>query len=310
MSEMAPETEVSVFDLADSLGDDIESEEVEEVAEAEDEPSAEPESEPEQGEPEEEEAEDSTGEKLVIDGEEFEVPQELRPVAEKLKGLEKSLRADHTRKTQEAAEVRKAAQNFYQQTQQQAQFQQQNIDLLAAMHAAQNELAGYEGVDWATLAETDIAAYSKHKEIRDGLREKAYRINTELAQRQQAMAQQEQDAIQQKRVQTIETVRRAIPTYDEATDQKAVRAAVKLGEKYGIKVDGEYLRSVLDPLVWIGLVELSKYQDLQSRKPEISKKVAEAPRMKPVAPAAKPRTQEAAKRLKQTGRVEDLAKFL
>lgn len=301
--------------LADMLDDaePFEDESAEEVTEQQDESEPESSEESAQDESDEEEGEESeaTGEKLVIDGEEFEVPTELAPLAAKLKGLESSLRADHTRKTQEAAEIRKAATNFYEQTKQTAAFQNENVGYLASLFATQNELATYENVDWATLAETDIVAYSKHKEIRDGLREKAYKINAELAQRQTLAQQQEEQARHQKWQSTIETVKRAIPTYDEATDQKAVKAAQALGAKYGIKVDGDQLRQMLDPLVWIGLVELSKYQDLVAKRPEISKKVAEAPKMKkPLAPAAKPRNQEATKRLKQSGRVEDLAKFL
>lgn len=313
-TDTAPVTEMSVHDLADSLGNDDESPEIESEEEVteQDEQGTETEAEPDEGESGEEEGEESdSGEKLVIDGEEFEVPKELAPLAEKLKGLESSLRADHTRKTQEAAEIRKAATTFYEQTKQAAAFQTENVGYLASLVATQNELATYENVDWATLAETDIVAYSKHKEIRDGLREKAYKLNTELAQRQSQAQQQEEQERHQKWQNTVETVRKAIPNYDQTTDAKAVKAAQALGEKYGIKVDGEQLRQMLDPLVWIGLVELSKYQELVAKRPEISKRVAEAPRMnKPVAPAAKPRHQEATKRLKQSGRVEDLAKFL
>ncbi|MFN3786357.1 MAG: hypothetical protein ACK4RS_05900, partial [Thiothrix sp.] len=295
--------------------DDAEHEEVEsieqEVTEQDDQ---EPESseEAEQVESDEEEGEESdSGENLVIDGEEFEVPKELAPLAAKLKGLELSLRADHTRKTQEAAEIRKAATNFYEQTKQAAAFQTENVGYIAALLANQKELDAYENVDWATLAETDILAYTKHKEIRDGLREKAYKLSTELAQLQTRAQQQEEQQRYQKWQSTVEAVRKAIPNYDQTTDAKAVKAALALGEKYGIKVDGDALRQMLDPLVWIGLVELSKYQELLEKRHEISKRVAEAPRMsKPGAPAAKSRHQEATKRLKQYGRVEDLAKFL
>lgn len=311
-NDMAPDSGVSVQGLADMLDDaePIEIESEEEVTE-QDEPEPESSEESEQDESDEEEGEESdSGEKLVIDGEEFEVPKELAPLAEKLKGLETSLRADHTRKTQEAAEIRKAAATFYETTKQTAAFQTENIGMLAEFVATQNELKTYENVDWATLAETDIVAYSKHKEIRDGLREKAFQINSAVSQRHAQQQQMEAAKQHQEWQSTVEIVKRAIPSYDQATDDKAVKAAQALGEKYGIKVDTSLL-SKTNPLMWIGLVELSKYQALQAKRPEISKRVAEAPRMKkPVAPAAKPRHQEAIKRLKQSGRVEDLAKFL
>lgn len=312
-NDMAPDSGVSVQGLADMLDDaePIELESEEEVTE-QDEPEPESSEESEQDESDEEEGEESgPGEKLVIDGEEFEVPKELAPLAAKLKGLESSLRADHTRKTQEAAEIRKAATTFYEQTQKTAAFQTENVGYLASLVATQNELATYENVDWAMLKVQDRESYRDHKENYQELLNRANAINQTLAQRQTQAQQQEEQERHQKWRSTVETVRKAIPNYDQATDAKAVKAAQALGEKYGIKVDGEQLRQMLDPLVWIGLVELSKYQDLVAKRPEISKRVAEAPRMKkPVAPAAKPRHQEAAKRLKQSGRVEDLAKFL
>lgn len=308
-NDMAPSEEVSITDLADALDEpeELNSEE----ASTDDELAAESD-EPEEGESEEEEGEESDGEKLVIDGEEFVVPKELAPLAEKLKGLENSLRADHTRKTQEAAEIRKAATQFHEQTQQVAAFQTENIGYLAQLQSLQSDLQAYENVDWAALAEQDIAAYSKHKEIRDGLREKAHQINSELENRQRFMAEKEQQEAKENHAKTVEAVKRAVPEYFEKYDNRVVKTVENLATKYGFTVDHAQLKRLsLDPLVVLGLVELSKYQDLVAKRPEVSKRIAAAPKMvKAVPAAAKPRNQEALKRLKQRGRVEDLANFL
>lgn len=308
-NDMAPIEEVSITDLADLLDEpeELNSEE----ASADDELAAESD-EPEEGESEEEEGEESDGEKLVIDGEEFVVPKELAPLAEKLKGLENSLRADHTRKTQEAAEIRKAAIQEREHTQQVAAFQTENIGYLAQLQSLQNDLQAYDNVDWAALAEQDIAAYSKHKEIRDGLRDKAYQVNAELENRQRFLAEKEQQEAKEAHAKTVEAVKRAVPEYFEKYDNRVVKTVENLATKYGFSVDHAQLKRLsMDPLVVLGLVELSKYQDLIAKRPEVSKRISEAPKMVKAVPAsAKPRNQEALKRLKAHGRVEDLAKFL
>lgn len=301
---------ISITDLADEFGEGEEIEEVEPEEEETDEESTE---EPDEGESEEDDkAESETGDKFVIDGEEFAVPKELAPVAEKLKKYEESVRADYTRKTQEAAEVRKSAESLQQQVQQEAIFQQQNTELLVHWKTLDAQLKEYEGVDWAALAEQDIGAYSKHKEIRDGLRLEQQQVGEAFAQRRQQIEQQQAEAQQKQRESTVAIVRKAIPTYDQETDKKAVQTAIKLGEKYGIKIDAQTMSKNLDPLVWIGLVELSKYHDLIAKRPEVSKRVEQAPAPAKLSrPAPKTRHQDAEKRLKSgRGRIEDLAKFL
>lgn len=303
-----PEEVMSVHDLAESLGDEsaeIENEEVTEQDEQEPESSEES----EQGEPNDEEGDESgPGEKLVIDGEEFDVPKELAPLAEKLKGLETSLRADHTRKTQEAAEMRKNAEAFHAKVNQDAAFQQRNIALIAEWQSLDQQLKQYADIDWGALAESDIGQYSRHKEIRDALRAKQHELAGEFQQRHEVDAQQR--AADQRRVyeETVATVRKAIPGYNTETDAKAVKAAQKLAEKYGMQFDAAALSQEMNPLVWIGLVELSKHYELVDKRPVTQKKVMEAPRV--IKNQQKPRNQEATKRLKQTGRIEDLAKLL
>lgn len=306
---------ISVNDLANSLGDDDgEFDERIEDEPEEESPESESDEEPEEGEPEEEEGKESeSGEKLVIDGEEFDVPAELAPAAKKLKAFEESVRADYTRKTQEAAAMRQEATTIQQKVQQEARFYQANTDLLVEWKTLEAQLKEYEGVDWAALAEQDIGAYSRHKEIRDSLRERQQKVGNEFGQRKAAIDEQQAQEHAQRWQNTVNQVKTAIPNYDAAMDAKAVQAAVKLGEKYGFTVDPKELSKELNPLVWVGLVELSKHYDLIAKRPETAKRIAEAPKAQPKQgrPAPKTRHQEAEKRLKSgRGRIEDLAKFL
>lgn len=301
---------ISINDLADEFGE----EETEEVEPEEEETEDESTDEPEEGETEEEEdAESETGEKFVIDGEEFDVPKELAPVAEKLKRYEESVRADYTRKTQEAAEVRKTAETLQQRVQQEAVFNQQNTDLLVEWKTLDAQLKEYEGVDWAALAEQDIGAYSKHKELRDALRQKQQHVAQEFNQRKAFIEERQSEEQRKQHEYTVEAVTRAVPDYFEKYDNKVEGVAESLASKYGLTIDKAQLKRLSsDPVVVLGLVELSKYYDLIAKRPEVSKRVESAPKPAKLSrPAPKTRHQEAEKRLKSgRGRIEDLAKFL
>lgn len=255
-----------------------------------------------------ENSEDETA-TLNIDGEEVTLPKEL---ADKVGAIQKRLQADYTRKTQEAAEMRKSAEQLQTRVQQDAAFYQENTDILVQWQSADAQLKEYENVDWAALAEQDIGAYSKHKEIRDGLRAKQQGLAQEFNQRQAFM--NEQKALEQKKQHeyTVEAVKRAIPDYFEKYDTKVVSVAEGLAAKYGMTLDKAMLKQLSnDPLVVLGLVELSKYHDLVAKRPESAKKVAEAPR--PAKVGAKPQkssTQSREQKIKSLlsqGRIREAA---
>ena len=263
--------------------------------------------EPEEGNAEEETTEDSDdgNETLNIEGIDVVLPRE---VAEKVTTIQKRLAADYTKKTQEAAEMRKSAEASHEQLKVDAAFQQQNTDMLVQFQSTANQLKEYDGVDWGVLAEQDIGQYSKHKEIRDSLRLKQNEIHGELNARYDQALKREAQAYQQRWETTVSQVKKAIPSYDESMDKRAVETAVKLGEKYGVKVDPQNLSRNLDPLVWIGLVELSKYLDIVEKRPATNKQVAAK-----IGNSAKP--QQSSERSKQIhkllsqGRVREAAQL-
>lgn len=312
MEEMQPSQEVS-GDIHERFDNWLAADEPAEEAEGSDEQTEieAKETESENDQPEAEDEDEDSGddlEVLTIDGEEIALPKE---VAEKVTKIQKRLEADYTRKTQEAAEMRKSAEQLQQRVQQDAAFNQQNTDLLVEWKSLDMQIKEYDEVDWAALAEQDIGAYSKHKEIRDNLRLQQQKVGQEFGNRQQFIESQKAEEHKKQLEYTIATVRKAIPTYDKATDDKAVQTAVKLGEKYGIKVDPQLLSQTRDPLVWIGLVELSKYMDIVDKRPATNKQVASAPKItKSVANTQKPsqqsRDQKIQKLLSQ-GRIREAA---
>lgn len=224
---------------------------------------------------EEQSEEDSGTVKLVIGGKEVDVPNEIASVVEEMRV---SLEADHTRKTQEAAEIRKQAQVMQQQLVQETEFYRQNIEVAADLRALQKRLAEYDNVDWGALAEQDLVLYTRHKEKRDGMREELHALERDISARVEAVKQHQSQKLTQDIAATAEIVQRAIPDYMQKYDSRVVSAAEELAAKYGMKIDRAKLTEMAcDPVVVLGLVELVKYQDLLKSKPNVTKKVANTP---------------------------------
>lgn len=217
----------------------------------------------EEDEPEEEESTDS----VEVDGKIIDLPpgtpaEVVEQVQAAIAEKEKALTADYTRKTQEAAEIRKFAEEQQKSVQQLAQFNQQHIQELAQYHALTDQLKQYDEVDWSALADADPMAYMKHRDQRAELRDSVNRMGQELgAKFQQAQAVETQRA-QQVYKYTVDTLYEKIPNYGPETDKKLVNTAVEMGNRYGMKIDIAALQKMHDPFIWLGLHEISKLQDL------------------------------------------------
>jgi hypothetical protein len=253
-----------------------------------------------------EEAEQEDEAVLELDGEEVKLPKD---VAEKVQTIKKRLEADYTRKTQEAAEMKRNAIGLQQQLQTQAQFQQSHLAELVQFQSVVNQLKQYDNVDWQALADQDIVTFTKHKEIRDQLRYQAQAMQGDLVQKQQESEGMRAQAIQQARKVCIETVQNALPNYDAAMDAKAVSAAERLAKKFRLPFDVNSLSQSIDPMTWIGLTELAKYYELLDKRGEVKKQVADTPKLGVKANVQKPNESRDAKRraLLKAGRIREAA---
>lgn len=244
------------------------------------------------------ETEDSELETLDIGGEKYELPKD---VAEKVTTIKKLMEADYTRKTQEAADIKRQAIEFYQQTQQAQQFQQTHIGKIAEYMNALSQLEAFEQVDWQAPAQQDYETYNQYRARYDAAKDQVSRIERELSALDSQAKQAAAESVQKQRQACIATVQAAIPTYDAETDKKAVAAAQQLASKFKLPIDSSYLSSINDPMVWLGLTELAKYYDLLAKRPEVTKKV-EAAKVKMTKPTAAPP--------KQTNREQKIRKLL
>ncbi len=288
------ETGVSLDDLANSLdiqeqGDELETEALDEQT-------------PEQDELPEEQAEESEElpDDLVdteFEGKAYKVPKELK---------EALLRqADYTKKTQEVAELRRAVEERAQLVQMQEQFSSATFEKAVELRQLQERLSQFENLDWQALSDNDPVQAQKLLIARQQLERqasmKAQEFQQTQAQLQQMNAAQRQQMLQEQ----SQALKARLPEFNSEMASR-IRSAVK---EYGYS--DQELANVTDARLVHVLHDAMKWRELQAAKPKAMKKVAEAPQVvKPQAQVPKPRNQAAAQRLKQHGRVEDLASFL
>jgi hypothetical protein len=275
--EAAEATEDEVVDA-----DDVESELTEEV--------------------EEEELEEPQRFKVKAAGEEKEVTLE-----ELMQGYQ--LGADYTKKTQELAENRKAVEaearaileakqvrdTYAQRLQAIEQFLTQGQDSsedLAAMK--ENDPIGYA---------VKVAELTEKKEQLAQVRAEQERI----AQQQQADRQQEMARLVQQEAQKLSQV---LPEFSDPTKGEQIRNEIR---NYGKSVGftEQELSQVYDSRHVLMLHKAMMYDKLQKSKPQVTKKVAEAPKMVKSGTKVKEGNRDLRKqqlnKLKQTGKVRDAA---
>lgn len=116
---------------------------------------------------------------------------------ERLKG-ERLMQADYTRKTQEAAELRKAAEAERETAQQVRQFEQQNLDIVADIRGMDRELAQLQQVNFHQLSDQDPIQAQKLMARMQQLQTVRGQAVNALTQRHQHFQQvQQQDAARQ-----------------------------------------------------------------------------------------------------------------
>ena len=262
-----------------------------------------PESEPQQQEPEQQTEQGSQDEPVI------ELDCEYIPVS-KIKEWKSGhlMQSDYTRKTQEVAEQRRAIEAQRAELQKHVEFQQQFIKDYAELVALDQQLAAYEQLDWNKLVDQDTMHYLVVKAKRDEIRSERERKATELAQKQQEAARNEQEARAKMIREGIEEVRKHIPDFTPELGRKIN----EFGQKFGFTY--EELASITDPRYVRVLHKAYLYDDLQAQKAKVNQKIAAAPPV--IKPGAHPQSvkqmnrEQARARLRESGRVEDLARVL
>lgn len=275
------------------------------------------ESQPETEETVEEYVEDS--EPQLVDSEEAE-EQPTRTFRVKAAGEEREvteteliegyqLGADYTKKTQKLAEERKAVEAEKAKIQEAKQLRDQYAQRLQMMEQFLQQQNKGENLE--ALKEVDPIGYAV-KVAEQAQREKQLAV---LQQEQQRIAQQQQ-AEQSERLKThlaeeSQKLTSLIPGYGDPKTGDQIRKDIREYAKSVGWTDQE-LAGLYDSRAVLNLYHGMKYSQLQSKKPEITKKVEAAPKMMKAGTSV-PRNAEAEQnkklqqRLRETGKVRDAA---
>ncbi len=239
------------------------------------------------------------------------------PVEELAKGY--MLQADYTRKTQEIASHKQNLDVQYAKALQEQQSQAvDRINQLQELILAQAS-PELNGVDWVSLSVQDPAKFVQLQARQQQVNQTWQALEQQKAQHQQAKEQALDQAVGQILQRSDEILGRAIPGLDGTKTAKLLDDVHKsIGwSRADIHTAARALASAGMHPGTLGQVlvlahKAIQFDELQKAKPAALKKVAEAPKViRPAAQQPKPNVNKAAaERLKQTGRLEDLAKLL
>ena len=245
-----------------------------------------------QGQPEFVELEDDKGQKVKV-------PSTLKDAFLR--------QADYTRKTQDVAKERAAAQQERQAIQQILKQAQQAPDFIAGLRQIDSQLAQFQGVNWQRLYQTDRQQYLELRQAANELQQtRQNMIGQANAFQQQVQALEQQEREKHLRI-AYQEVLKAIPDFGPE-HQKAL---VEVATSWGIKP--EEAEQISDPRFVVGLHELktlrAKVAEYEAKEAAAAKQVRTAPRMvKPQVaedPAVKTERNAALDRLKKSKSDDD-----
>ncbi len=253
-------------------------------------------------EPEEEEEEQRFS--VKVSGEEKELTlSELKSLAQQ--------GADYTKKTQQLAEQRRVIESEAQAVEEAKYLRDAYAQRLQAMEQLLNTPEQNEDLEY--LKESDPIGYAVRVAEKQQQREQLQAVQAErqrIAEQQQAeYAQQLQGYLAQQ----AEQLSKVLPEYSDPVKGEALRTELRSFAKSSLGFSDQELSMVRDSRQVLALHKAMLYDKLQQAKPNVNKRVSEAPKTIKSGNGVKPTTSENMKRqqqqLKQTGKVRDAAKL-
>jgi hypothetical protein len=258
---------------------------------------------------EETQAEESGDIEIDVAGEKFKLPATLKELGEKVQAKAKEVEAGATRKFQEAADLRKAAEARAEQVERMQKIAHAQAELLADHRFVMKRLAAYEQIDINALSQNDPAALT--------------RINAEynqLTAARQRLEQAYQKAVGDYDTETKQAKQARLQSLQEYASKNIKgwgnEADRSLNEYLGGKgIERETMLSFLEqePKLLTILEEALYGMKVRTAKPE--KALPKPTTLKPgTSGQTKTNAQQTAdtakRRLAQTGHVDDAAKVL
>lgn len=203
-------------------------------------------------EPEEE------SEELDLDGHKLSLPKSL---AEKLKN-ERLMHADYTRKTQEVAEQRKAAEAYQSQVKAQEEYLRENIREVAMLENINSEIQQLQNIDWNNLHSDDPVTAGKLSFRLNELRNAQAQLAQHLTVKEQQKQLEMQQELARRNQEGLEVLKRDIPNWSTETANKISSYAESLG------FPKQAISQITDPKVVKVLHKAMMFDQLQKKQPQ------------------------------------------
>ena len=174
--------------------------------------------------------------------------------------------ADYTKKTQQAAEIRKQAEAKLAET---AELNAKLADTLATLEKSIKDEAS--SIDWEYLRENDTGEYLKQKELLQKKAKQALSAKAELEQRQKAEFDQ-QLAVEQK------LLLESQPTWQDAKQREADFSLIDDYVTAAGFTDAE-VKSLTNHKVMNAVLDAARYKALQNKSAATAKEVQKAPKV-------------------------------
>lgn len=211
---------------------------------------------------------------LDVAGEKFKLPAKLAEHAERIQSKVKDLERGAQSKFSEAAEIRKAAEAERQQIAELRKLVEARAPVLGEYQAVTAQLQGLQGIDLASLSDTDPVTAQKALAQMMQLQQKQAALVGKLRQADAEFSQKEAQVKSERASKGKEHLDKAIPGGWTAERRQAVTEYVS---QRGLSAEAVEAANY-DPVLVEVLYKAAQWDSLQAKKPEINKRANEAPK--------------------------------
>lgn len=236
------------------------------------------------------------------DGQTYKVPAAVKD------GYER--RADYTRKTMEAANLAKAAQDRLHYAEAREQFTASVVDEIASLKALESQLKSFEGFDVGALYATDPGTALKLRDQRDELRRQVDEKKRAIGAKARELQSMTQMHFEKQWEMAREGAKQRIGTFTPGEDMAMLKQVEALGFTME-EVRGRYA----DPRILHAIYKAAKWDTLQAGKGQaVATAQAAPPVVKPGSSKgpsvqAQQKYQDARAKLKKSGSLQDAARL-
>jgi hypothetical protein len=218
--------------------------------------------------PDSQEQQEEEDEEIEIGDKKVALPKSLAAELNK----ERMLNKDYTQKTQVVAEERRQVAAEREQVQRQAKEQQQYVQEMAAVVAIDQQLAGYNALDWDALIERDPVQAMQLQQQQRALEGQRQTAVDSLTQKQQQFALDKQRSFAKQVQDADDYMKREIQGFTQARSDELAKYATS----QGMSAEGMAKAVIKNPVIAKFMHKAELYDKLISKQAQKPPPVAEA----------------------------------